>query len=86
MIKNVDFNKLNKCTVLYTAALYNRHKRTPSPSNKALIACYDPELKRNEGRTRDRDKQVGCHADVSGGCENAALPLISPSPRQHQAC
>lgn len=23
---------------------------------------------------------------MCGGCENAALPLISPSPRQHQAC
>ena len=39
-----------------------------------------------EGQETNGDKQVGCHADVCGGCENAALPLISPSPRQHQTC
>lgn len=50
-----------------------------------LITCYvaptmgrDPELRRYEGG----DKQVGYHADVCGCCENAALPLISPSLRQ----
>lgn len=38
-----------------------------------------------EGQETEADKQVGCHADVCGGCEIATLPLISPSPRQHQA-
>ena len=71
--------------MFYTAALYNIHKCTHYPSNKDLIDSYDPELKTNEGTT-EGDKQVGYHADVCGGCENAALPLISPSPRQHQAC
>ena len=35
-----------------------------------------------KGQETERDKQIGCHADVCGGCENAALPLISPSARQ----
>lgn len=51
---NTDYN----ASVLYTDPLYNIHKRTHSPSNKALIACYDPELKTNEGRTGERRRQT----------------------------
>ncbi len=59
--KNLDFIELwIYASVLYTTPLYNKHtwKYTNSASNKALIARYDPELKTNEGRTRDGRRQT----------------------------